>query len=50
MRKHPYSKKIDASSGWHGGHRVSQAGSDHPVTSRWGVPSSEILEDIQLFL
>lgn len=50
MRKHPYSKKIDASSGWHGGHCVSQAGSDHPVTSRRGVPSSEILEDIQLFL
>lgn len=36
MRKHPYSKKIDASSGWHGGHRVSQAGSDHPVTGvKW---------------
>lgn len=36
MRKHPYSKKIDASSGWHGGHCVSQAGSDHPVTGvKW---------------
>lgn len=36
MRKHPYSKKIDASSSWHGGHCVSQAGSDHPVTGvKW---------------